>query len=70
LKTFEINLRTTEELAAFIPNDYLIVSESGFNNISDLNRMKRINIKSFLIGESLMRQSNIKKATEDLLKSN
>jgi indole-3-glycerol phosphate synthase len=48
----------------------LIVSESGFNNISDLNRMKRINIKSFLIGESLMRQSNIKKATEDLLKSN
>ena len=67
LKTFEIDLKITEELAPLIPSDYLIVSESGFYDLEDLNRMKQINVNSFLIGESLMRRKNVQRAIEDLL---
>ena len=67
LKTFNIRLETTEELTLKIPTGYLIVSESGLSNKSDLIRMAELNVRSFLIGESLMRQSDIKKAIESLL---
>ena len=69
LKTFEIDLKITEKLAPLIPKNYLVVSESGFYNVEDLNRMKQINVTSFLIGESLMRQKNVKNAIGNLLSS-
>jgi indole-3-glycerol phosphate synthase len=67
LKTFEICLKTTEKLSKKIPKDYLIVSESGLTTKADLNRMAQLDVKSFLIGESLMRQNNIREAIERLL---
>jgi len=67
LKTFNIRLETTEELAVKIPKNYLIVSESGLLNKGDLNRMAKENVRSFLIGESLMRQNNINAAIKALL---
>ena len=67
LKTFNIRLETTEELAVKIPKNYLIVSESGLLNKGDLNRMAKENVRSFLIGESLMRQNNINAAIKTLL---
>jgi indole-3-glycerol phosphate synthase len=67
LKTFNIRLETTEELVLKIPKDYLIVSESGLTNKNDLIRMVQANVRSFLIGESLMRQNDIKSAIEGLL---
>lgn len=67
LKTFSTQLRTTEELTLKIPRDYLVVSESGLSSKNDLIRMEKANVRSFLIGESLMRQSDIKKAIQVLL---
>ena len=67
LKTFNTELKTTIELAAKIPEAYLIVSESGLNSKNDLSKMARINVKSFLIGESLMRKKNIRESIEELL---
>ena len=67
LKTFDIRLETTEELAVKIPKNYLIVSESGLLNKGDLIRMAKVNVRSFLIGESLMRQNNINAAIKALL---
>ena len=67
LKTFKIDLETTLKLATKIPSDYLIVSESGFYNKTDLEKMAKVNVSSFLIGESLMRQKDIIGAIARLL---
>ena len=67
LKTFEMDLATSERLATMVPDDRLLVSESGLFSPQDLARMGRININTFLIGESLMRQSDFQSATSALL---
>ena len=67
LKTFKIDLKITLNLAKMIPNDYLVVSESGFYTKMDLKRMAEVNVRSFLIGESLMRKKDIIGAMKGLL---
>jgi indole-3-glycerol phosphate synthase len=67
LKTFETSIDTTKRLSKLIPSDRLIVSESGLFNNDDLKSMARIGVRSFLIGESLMRQEDVKRATQDIL---
>ena len=67
LKTFETSIDTTKRLSKLIPGDRLIVSESGLFNNYDLKSMARIGVRSFLIGESLMRQEDVKRATQDIL---
>ncbi len=68
LKTFETDLATSEKLARMVPDDYLLVSESGLFTPQDLARMGTIGINTFLIGESLMRQEDVALATQNLLK--
>lgn len=67
LKTLKIDLNNTVKLANLIPNDYVIVCESGLNNNEDLKNMHKIGINTFLVGESLMRNKNIEAATKKLL---
>ncbi|MEM7545346.1 MAG: indole-3-glycerol phosphate synthase TrpC [Pseudomonadota bacterium] len=67
LKTFETDLATTERLAAMAPADKLLVGESGLSTPDDLARLARVGARSFLIGESLMRQRDVATATRDLL---
>jgi indole-3-glycerol phosphate synthase len=67
LRTFETKLETTEELAPRIPRDKIIVGESGLFTPDDLARLSRINVNTFLIGESLMRQQNVEVATRAIL---
>jgi len=67
LKTFEVRLETTEELAPRIPNDRLMVAESGLFTPADLARLARAGARSFLIGESLMRQRDVAAATQAIL---
>lgn len=70
LRTFETRLETTEELAPKIPRDKIIVGESGLFTPDDLARLSRIGVNTFLIGESLMRQSDVAAATRAILKKN
>ncbi|MEL7230289.1 MAG: indole-3-glycerol phosphate synthase TrpC, partial [Pseudomonadota bacterium] len=67
LKTFDVDLATTENLAPLIGEDRIIVGESGLFTPADLSRMARCGVDTFLIGESLMRQSDVTAATRHLL---
>tara|TARA_R100001039_G_scaffold38616_1_gene40752 strand:- start:2142 stop:2939 length:798 start_codon:yes stop_codon:yes gene_type:complete len=67
LKTMEISLTTTEELASMVGDDRLLVAESGLFTPDDLARMAKVGAECFLIGESLMRQDDVATATRKLL---
>jgi len=69
LKTFETDLATSERLAKLIPAEKLLIGESGLSTPADLARMADSGIRSFLIGESLMRQNDVADATRQLLSS-
>jgi indole-3-glycerol phosphate synthase len=67
LKTLEVDLATTEQLAPGVPKDRLLVAESGLFAPADLARMHRAGASVFLVGESLMRQADVTAATRALL---
>ncbi len=67
LNTFEVTLDTTRQLARLVPDDRMIVCESGLNTPADLSDMAMYGARSFLIGESLMRQADVTAATRALL---
>ena len=67
LKTFETSLQTTLDLAPRVPSDRMVISESGLFTPADLAQMAGAGVRSFLIGESLMRQADVTAATQALL---
>ena len=58
LKTFKINLKLSEELSYFIPNEFLKISESGISNVEVIKKLKLFGYKGFLIGENFMKSNN------------
>jgi indole-3-glycerol phosphate synthase len=67
LHTFEVTLDTTRDLARRVPEDRLIISESGLYTPADLADLARFGARCFLIGESLMRQKDVEAATRAIL---
>jgi indole-3-glycerol phosphate synthase len=67
LKTFATTLETTERLAPRVPHDRIVIAESGIASNADLQRLAKIGVHAFLVGESLMRQADVTTATRALL---
>ncbi len=67
LNTFETTLDTTRSLAKWVPADKMVISESGLFTPEDLADIARYGARTFLIGESLMRQDDVAAATRSLL---
>ena len=67
LRTFQTSLAVSERLAPKIPRERVVVAESGLNTSADLARLAHSSIQTFLIGECLMRQSDVTAATRAIL---
>ena len=69
LKTFEVSLDFSKQLAAQIPNDFVKVSESGISSIEAINELKPYGYKGFLIGENFMKTGNAGKAAKAFIQN-
>ena len=67
LRTFEVDLDTTELLAMLSPVKALLVAESGIFTPEDVARVSAAHAQAILVGESLMRQADVEAATRALL---
>jgi len=55
LRTFETRLETTLELLPRVPKERIVITESGILKVEDVQRMRRGNVNTFLVGEAFMR---------------
>jgi len=69
LSTFETDLNTTQRLRPLIPQDRIVVSESGIKDRKDMERLRGWGVDAVLVGESLMASSNIAAKMKELLVS-
>jgi indole-3-glycerol phosphate synthase len=67
LKTLAVDMATTEALAPLVPAGRIVVGESGIETAGDLARMAAAGARCVLVGESLMRASDVEAATRALL---
>lgn len=67
LKTFDVDLATTQRVSSMVPEDVLLVCESGITSHADCLAMADYGVRTFLVGESLMRQEDVQAATRMLL---
>jgi indole-3-glycerol phosphate synthase len=67
LKTLQVDLQTTLDLAKDVPQDRVVISESGISSNDDLKRLWLGGARGFLVGERLMRQDNVMRAAAELI---
>jgi len=67
LKRFVTDLGVTERLAPLAPEGALLVGESGISSHADCQRLARSGVRTFLVGECLMREDDVTAATKALL---
>ncbi len=68
LKTFKVDLATTENLASkIISNGSLLVAESGIHSRADVERLKKCGAGAILVGESLVKQGDIGAKVRELI---
>ncbi len=67
LKSFVTDLAVSEGLAPRVPKDRIVIAESGIFTHEDMTRLAGAGVGAFLVGESLMRQSDVAGATRELL---
>ncbi len=66
LKTFNVDIKTTESLMNYIPHDKAVVSESGIRTPEDMRFLRELGVDAVLIGETFMRAESIKSKIDEL----
>ena len=66
LETFEMDMKLSEKLIPLIPNNKIIVAESGINNHEIVKELSNVVADAFLVGEHFMRQEDVTQAVKDL----
>ena len=66
LRTFEVNLQTTEQLSEEVGGDCVLVSESGIRNAADAAKVKEWGADAVLVGEALMRADDKERMMDQL----
>ena len=69
LKTFEVSLDFSKQLANEIPDDFVKVSESGISSVEAIQELKPFGYKGFLIGENFMKTDNAGLATKEFIRT-
>jgi indole-3-glycerol phosphate synthase len=67
LRTFEVDLATTERLRPVIPHDRLVVAESGIRTGADVQRLADCGVDAILVGEALIRAGDVAAKMRELL---
>jgi indole-3-glycerol phosphate synthase len=67
LKTFQVDLQNSVRLRKLIPEDIVFVSESGISSRADVEMLAKNGVDAVLIGESLMRSTDIKTTMDELM---
>ena len=67
LKTLNIDLQTSIDLAPQVPPDRFVIAESGIRNADDVKRLVDAGLQCYLVGESLLRQPDVTQAVRDLI---
>ncbi|SEP64264.1 indole-3-glycerol phosphate synthase TrpC [Flavobacterium urocaniciphilum] len=68
LKTFDVSLNYSKELAELIPKEFIKVSESGISTVSDVQELQQFGYQGFLIGENFMKTDNPGLAVNNFIK--
>lgn len=68
LESFEVNLNTTIELSKKIPQEIIVVSESGLSSESAIRQLLDVNVKAVLVGEHFMLLKNIEESINEFLR--
>lgn len=68
LRSFTVDLATIERLAPLVPDGVTIVGESGIRTRDDIERLRVVGVHSFLVGETLMLESDRRAALQELLR--
>ena len=70
LKTFSVDLNTTGRLRPLVPEDRIVVSESGISSRRDMEKLKKWGVDAVLIGESLVAAPDVAAKMMELLAVN
>jgi indole-3-glycerol phosphate synthase len=67
LTTFDVDLHTTERLRPFVPDDCIVVSESGIKRHADVEKLRQWKVNAMLVGEILSAANDAAKKIKELL---
>jgi len=67
LRTFEVDLATTERLRPLIPDDKVVISESGITGRADTERMADCGVHAVLVGEALITSNTVRETMREFL---
>jgi indole-3-glycerol phosphate synthase len=67
LNTFKVDINTTRRLRPLIPEGRIVVSESGINNRSDMEKLRNLGVNAVLVGEALVTAGDITAKMEELV---